>query len=147
MTLIVPHNHSIFMQRLQVSIPSHVGPSLQQLPWHLLLLSQSNRARCWAHELLLGVKTGSSRSGTDERGKCDNVRLPAACPSNEATIHSVVVAVAWAKADRVREWLQALSCVRQHKSSRVRVEPEGFGIGNEDEKGQRGRRTEIREVS
>ena len=40
------------------------------------------------------VKTGSSRSGTDERGKCDNVGLSAACPSNEATIHSVVVAVA-----------------------------------------------------
>ena len=42
----------------------------------------------------IGVKTGSSRSGTDERGKCDNVGLSAACPSNEATIHSVVVAVA-----------------------------------------------------
>ena len=40
------------------------------------------------------VKTGSSRSGTDERGKCDNVGLSAACPSNEATIRSVVVAVA-----------------------------------------------------
>ena len=37
-----------------------------------------------------------------------------------------------------------------HPSARVdegRVEPEGFGIGNEDEKGQRERRTEIREVS
>ena len=42
----------------------------------------------------LVVKTGSSRSGTDERGKCDNVGLSAACPSNEATIRSVVVAVA-----------------------------------------------------
>ena len=40
------------------------------------------------------VKTGSSRLGTDERGKCDNIGLSAACPSNEATIHSVVVAVA-----------------------------------------------------
>ena len=40
------------------------------------------------------VKTGSSRSGTDERGKCDNVGLSAVCPSNEATIRSVVVAVA-----------------------------------------------------
>ena len=40
------------------------------------------------------VKTGSSRSGTDERGKCDNVGLSAACPSNEATIRSVVEAVA-----------------------------------------------------
>ena len=40
------------------------------------------------------VKTGSSRSGTDERGKCNNVGLSAACPSNEATICSVVVAVA-----------------------------------------------------
>ena len=40
------------------------------------------------------VKTGSSRSGTDERGKCDSVGLSAACPSNEATIRSVVVAVA-----------------------------------------------------
>ena len=93
------------------------------------------------------VKTGSSRSGTDERGKCDNVGLSAACPSNEATIRSVVVVVAWAKADRVREWLRTLSCVRQHESTRVRVEPEGFGIGNEDDRGQRERRTEIREVS
>ena len=42
----------------------------------------------------VAVKTGSSRSGTDERGKCDNVGLSAACPSNEATIRSVVVAVA-----------------------------------------------------
>ena len=40
------------------------------------------------------VKTGSSRSGTDERGKCDNVGLSAACPSNEAMIRSMVVAVA-----------------------------------------------------
>ena len=40
------------------------------------------------------VKTGSSRSGTDERGKCDNIGLSAACPSNEATICSVVVVVA-----------------------------------------------------
>ena len=44
--------------------------------------------------VLSPVKTGSSRLGTDERGKCDNVRLSAACPSNEATIRSVVVAVA-----------------------------------------------------
>ena len=35
------------------------------------------------------------------------------------------------KADQFREWLRALSCVRQHESMRVRVEPEGFGIGNE----------------
>ena len=42
----------------------------------------------------VNVKTGSSRSGTDERGKCDNVGLSAVCPSNEATIRSVVVAVA-----------------------------------------------------
>ena len=43
---------------------------------------------------LLGVvKTGSSQSGTDERGKCNSVGLSAVCPSNEATIHSVVVAV------------------------------------------------------
>ena len=42
----------------------------------------------------IAVKTGSSRSGTDERGKCDNVGLSAACLSNEATIRSVVVAVA-----------------------------------------------------
>ena len=40
------------------------------------------------------VKTGSSRSGTDKRGKCDNVGLSAACPSNEAMIRSVVVVVA-----------------------------------------------------
>ena len=50
----------------------------------------------WVSYIFLGysVKTGSSRSGTDERGKCDNVGLSAACPSNEATIRSVVVAVA-----------------------------------------------------
>ena len=42
---------------------------------------------------LVSVKTGSSQLGTDERGKCDNVGLSAACLSNEATIHSVVVAV------------------------------------------------------
>ena len=42
----------------------------------------------------VSVKTGSSRSGTDERGKCDSVGLSAACPSNEAMIRSVVVAVA-----------------------------------------------------
>ena len=41
----------------------------------------------------MSVKTGSSRSGTGERGKCDSVGLSAACPSNEATIHSMVVAV------------------------------------------------------
>ena len=40
------------------------------------------------------VKTGSSQSGTDERGKCNNIGLSAACPSNEATIRSMVVAVA-----------------------------------------------------
>ena len=40
------------------------------------------------------VKTGSSQSGTDERGKCDSVGLSAACPRNEATICSMVVAVA-----------------------------------------------------
>ena len=39
------------------------------------------------------VKTGSSRSGTGERGKCESVGLSAACPSNEATIRTVVVAV------------------------------------------------------
>ena len=39
------------------------------------------------------VKTGSSRSGTDERGKCESIRLSATCPNNEATICSVVVAV------------------------------------------------------
>ena len=40
------------------------------------------------------VKTSSSQLGTDERGKCDSIGLSAACPSNEAMIHSVVVAVA-----------------------------------------------------
>ena len=40
------------------------------------------------------VKTGSSRLGTDERGRCDSIGLSAACPSNEATICSMVVAVA-----------------------------------------------------
>ena len=44
--------------------------------------------------LWLCVKPSSSRSGTDESGNCENVRLSAACPSNEATIRSVVVAVA-----------------------------------------------------
>ena len=48
----------------------------------------------YTSDLPVIVKTGSSRSGTDERGKCDNVGLSAACPSNEATIRSVVVAVA-----------------------------------------------------
>ena len=40
------------------------------------------------------VKTGSSRLGTDERGKYDSVGLSAACPSNEAMICSMVVVVA-----------------------------------------------------
>ena len=44
------------------------------------------------------------------------------------------------KADRFQEWLWALSCVRQHESTRVRVEPKGFGIRNENEKGQRDER-------
>ena len=43
---------------------------------------------------LVSVKTGSSQSGTDERGKCDSVGLSAACLSNEAMIRSVMVAVA-----------------------------------------------------
>ena len=43
----------------------------------------------WEH-----VKTGSPRSGTDKRGKCDNVGLSTVCPSNEATICNVVVMVA-----------------------------------------------------
>ena len=42
--------------------------------------------------MMVVVKTGSSRSGTDERGKCDNIGLSAACLSNEAMIRSVVVA-------------------------------------------------------
>ena len=41
------------------------------------------------------------------------------------------------KADQVWEWLRVLSCVHQHKSTKVRVEPEGFGVGNGNEKGQR----------
>ena len=48
------------------------------------------------HSILIlstGVKTGSSRLGPDEGGKCDSVGLSAACPSKVATIHSVVVAV------------------------------------------------------
>ena len=40
------------------------------------------------------VKTGSSRSGPEEGGKCESVGLSAACPSKVATIRSVVVAVA-----------------------------------------------------
>ena len=40
------------------------------------------------------LKTSSSRSGTDEEGKYNSIRLSAACPSNEATICSVVVVVA-----------------------------------------------------
>ena len=67
MTLMVPHNHSIFVQRLQVSIPSHVGPSLQQLPWRLLLPSQSNRARCWACGLLLGARIHNHETKTWRR--------------------------------------------------------------------------------
>ena len=57
-------------------------------------LPATARANKMAPKSELIVKTGSSRSGTDERGKCDNVGLSAACPSNEATIRSVVVAVA-----------------------------------------------------
>ena len=40
------------------------------------------------------VKTGSSRSGPEEGGKCESIGLSAACPSKVATIRSVVVAVA-----------------------------------------------------
>ena len=61
-------------------------------PPQLVLSRGSDRQA--RHTSLINVKTGSSRSGTDERGKCDNVGLSAACPSNEATIHSVVVVVA-----------------------------------------------------
>ena len=46
-----------------------------------------------AKRTCMPVKTSSSRSGTDERGKCDSVRLSAVCLSNEATICSVVVVV------------------------------------------------------
>ena len=83
------------------------------------------------------VKTGSPRSETEERGKCDSVGLSAVCLNKVAMIRSVVVAVAWARADRFREWLRALSCVCQHESTKVGVEPKGFGIGNENKKGQR----------
>ena len=56
--------------------------------------SRESRHLRWLDGQTVHVKTGSSRSGTDERGKCDNVGLSAACPSNEATIRSVVVVVA-----------------------------------------------------
>ena len=39
------------------------------------------------------------------------------------------------KADRFWGWLRVLSCVCQHESTKVRIEPEGFRIG--EEKGQR----------
>ena len=39
------------------------------------------------------VKTGPSRLGPHEGGKCDSIGLSAVCPSKEATICSVVVAV------------------------------------------------------
>ena len=42
---------------------------------------------------VFAVKTGSSRLGPDEGGKCDSVGLSAACPSKVATMCSVVVAV------------------------------------------------------
>ena len=40
-----------------------------------------------------GAKTSSSQLGPDEEGKCESVRLSAACPSKVATIHSMVVVV------------------------------------------------------
>ena len=55
----------------------------------------------------------------------------------------MVVAVVWAKADCFREWLRALSCVCQHESTTVRVEPEGFGFGNET---RRDRETKDRDM-
>ena len=108
------------------------GTSMACLLWLSPIVDWSLHPISWVN-----VKTGSSRSGTDERGKCDSVGLSAACLNNEATIHSMVVVVVWVKADRLWEWLQALSCVYQHELMRVRVEPEGFRIGNENEKGQR----------
>ena len=45
------------------------------------------------------VKTGSSWLGPDEGGKCNSVRLSVAHLSKVAMIFSVVVAVAWAKAN------------------------------------------------
>ena len=70
----------------------------QIIPWTSSLKDQSFKflkiQATATGPITRGVKTGSSRLGTDERGKCDNVGLSAACPSNEATICSVVVAVA-----------------------------------------------------
>ena len=82
-------DHSTSLASISVSlIPlRRIHPTCATLflPW----IFRTARPDCWG-----SVKTGSSRSGTDERGKCDNVGLSAACPSNEATIRSVVVAVA-----------------------------------------------------
>ena len=61
--------------------------------------------KCLFSDNRISVKTGSSRSGTDERGKCKSIGLSAVCPSNEAMIRSVVVAVVRAKADQFWEWL------------------------------------------
>ena len=77
--------------------------------------------------------TGSSRLGPDKGGKCDSVGLSVACPSKLATIHSVVEAVAWAKANQFREWLRALSCILQHESLWVKGNPKGLGSGRDRE--------------
>ena len=44
-------------------------------------------------QVLVAVKTSSSRSGPEEGGKCESVGLSAACLSKVAMICSVVVAV------------------------------------------------------
>ena len=104
--------------------------------WHCWLMASYSLAVSTLHRMIT-VKTGSSWLGPDEGGKCDSIGLSAVCPSKVAMIRSMVVAVAWVKADRVWEWLRALSCVRQHESTKVRVEPEGFGVRNGGKKGQR----------
>ena len=81
------------------------------------------------------VKTSSSQSGPDEGGKCDSIGLSAACPSKVAMIHTMVVAVTWAKANQVQEWLWALSCIFQHESLWVKGSPKSSGLGRDREDG------------
>ena len=88
--------HLCFLSSTKILIILPLSQSISSLPTRLSAPSPTN---VWGDsirtisDVCAVVKTGSSRSGTDERGKCDNVGLSAACPSNEATIRSVVVVV------------------------------------------------------
>ena len=85
------------------------------------------------------VKTSSSWLGPDKEGKCESVGLSAACPSKVAMIHSMVVAVAWAKANQVWDRLQVLSCIPSAWVNRGQSRTQGFRIrkGQRRDRGQR----------